>query len=123
MSGGLEAFDNDPERIKREQIQGVADKITKIFDLVEKLTDEDMKYLHETANAIEKQASTIRATQGILVDFDMGEARIKSGKQAVARIKGLVSIRNALKETPKISGELLQKQIQKRILEQSILGG
>jgi hypothetical protein len=76
----------------------VAQKLTRIFEAVEHITDEDVEYLSDTIQIIKDERDRQRAL-GMMFDATKAEAMIRIGKQAENRIKGVLTIREALDET------------------------
>jgi hypothetical protein len=82
----------------KQQAEVVAQKLTRIFEAVESITDEDVKYLGETIQIIQDDRGKQQAL-GMMFDPTKAQAMIRLGEQAENRIKGVLMIREALDET------------------------
>ena len=102
----------------RKVSERVALMITEIFGLIEALTEEDIAYLRDTTKIIEEESGKLHAVGGILVDLDKADAKIALGNQAKRRIDGIITIWNALRDTPKIQSNFVAKQIQRRSIDE-----
>ena len=85
--------------------------------MISALTEEEIGYLRDTKKLIQGETSNLRAVQGIMVDFNKAEAKMKLGNQASNRIDGIIKIWNALEKTPEIQGEYIRKQISQKQVE------
>lgn len=82
------------------EAQVVADKITTVFQFVGMLTQKDIEILEGMSKKLEEHNSTLRSVQGVMVDYDRAEHKMKWNAQAMDRIKGILLIRNAMSNTP-----------------------
>jgi hypothetical protein len=82
----------------KQQAELVAQKLTRVFEAVEHITDEDVEYLNDTIQIIKDERDRQQAL-GMMIDPTKADAMIRLGKQAQNRIKGVLMIREALDET------------------------
>jgi len=101
----------------KEKAQGVADKVTPIFDLVGELTSEDIDYLEETSNLIQKDIVNLEAVAGVLVSLDKAEAKIIAGKAGIDRIEGIKLIWEALKKREEALKDFVTKKDMQKDIE------
>jgi hypothetical protein len=82
----------------KQKAELVAQKLTRIFEVIEHITNEDVEYLKNTIEIIHDERGKQQAL-GVMFDPSKAEAMIRQGKQAENRIKGVLMIREALDET------------------------
>jgi phosphotransferase system IIB component len=103
-------------KYNKKKSEAIARKLTPIFKLIGKLTEEEIEYLEGAKDNIRKEGTKLQAVGGILVDIDKAEAMERLGRQATNRVAGIILIWNALKETPKIREQFqIKKDHQKKI--------
>ena len=104
-------------KYNKKKSEAIAKKLTTIFNLIEKLTEEDIEYLQGSKDSIRKESAKLQAVGGILVNIDKADAVEKLGTQATNRVAGIIMIWNALKETPKIREEYFGKKVRQKEID------
>ena len=104
------------KKFNKAQAQITADKIMMIFQFVGMLDETDVKYLRGIKEQMEDHSGTLRAVQGVLVDYDRTEEKLKWNQQGAKRINGILAIREAMVETRDIETDFKEKDAQKEVI-------
>ena len=103
--------------MNKKMAQKVADKITKMFDLLKELTEEDIKYLKATKAKLNKDMGTLQAAAGILIPLNKADLKERLAKQAIDRIDGILLIWEAIDSRQEAVDEFVSKEQDQRNIE------
>ena len=105
------------KKFNKQKSEAIAEKITKIFNLIEKLSEEEIGYLEGAKDRIKEESAKLQAVGGILVNIDKADVMEKLGTQARNRVTGIIMIWNAIKETPKIREQHFDKKAKQKEID------
>lgn len=109
------------EKFTTKGSEAVVAKIQPIFDMVTLLNEKDIEYLKESKRQVKNEVSNIQNVQGVLVDYDKGEAKMQLGAQAIKRINGIIAIWEAVViDTTKAQVDYSAKEMQKKQIERHL---